>query len=247
MNPKDTELIFRFLENELNESEQEEFKRKYETDPGFAEEVKIYSRILISLRSASRISNKTMTEKPHLLRFFSSRREPGISSTPFRSIPLVYKIAVVALPLLAAAIIILLLKKPQSGTDQLFTEYFKKPDLEHSGRGIPRGEPFDHNAFMNRLESNTNRQIDSIPSLDGLFYFAINCMEQYRFNEAIYAFGLLMDDRDQTYREDSEWYIGLCYLQCGRINDAIIAFSMIAETEGHSYQEQSLAILGRLR
>ena len=76
MNSQDTELIFRFLENELSEEEQKEFRHKYETDAVFAGEVKAWSGIWISLKAAGKVSQRTFSGKPRLFRFLASRPSP---------------------------------------------------------------------------------------------------------------------------------------------------------------------------
>jgi len=238
----DFELINKFLENELSEEEARVFKIKYDREPDFAREVNIRSGIYISLDTASRVSKKVISEKPFLMRFMQTGGVSEKKHSNFRSF---YSYAAVVLLIIALGIILMLVLKPKHNPAYLYAAYFHPPESEIS-KGISNEEIPDFSGLLEKIDRTVAAGIDTLQTAEECFFFGIYCMENQRFIEAAYAFTRLINSRTNKYREESEWYLGLCYLKTGKKEEAIKAFSEIAAAESHVYQRESARLLRRL-
>lgn len=244
MRENDTELINRFLDNELNAEEAELFKKRYAEDAEFAQEVNRRSRMHIALDALGRVSRKTMAEKPFLRRTLPGMGAGGRRPSPWLRI-LPY--AAVAVVLIAAGAALWLTGRQGPSPGDLYDTYYKAPDANTIPK--PRGgtDLTDFSFLLEEIDRGMEAATDTLKTPEEYFYFGVFCMNQERFSEAIYAFSQLAGSRDRQYHDDGQWYLGLCFLKLNRIDDAVRIFSEIALTRGHAYQEQSRELLGKLK
>jgi len=247
MKENDNELINSFLDNELSVEEAELFRKRYAEDPEFAREVNQRSRVHISLDALSRVSRKTMAEKPFLIKIHPGMTSYGTGGRKPRGWRKVLPYAAVLVVRIAAGTVFFLTGRPKPGPAELYTAYYKPPDP--NAIPTPRGGPdlTDFSFLLEEIDRGMQAATDTLKTPDEYFYFGVYCMNQERFTEAIYAFSVLAGSSDRYYRDDGQWYLGLCYLKLNRMDDAIRIFSEIALTKGHAHQEESRELLGKLK
>ena len=79
----------------------------------------------------------------------------------------------------------------------------------------------------------------------GNFYSGAIQQQKGQFNEAIHSYTNIITQGDNLFVEQSEWYIGLCYISRNEREKAIRQFRKISDKGGY-YQQQANAILKKL-
>ena len=74
------------------------------------------------------------------------------------------------------------------------------------------------------------------------FYSGICYIELEQFNYAIESFEFVINDRDNLFVEQAEWYMGLIYLMNNQKGEAISQFNKISTSESY-YANQAKEIL----
>lgn len=78
------------------------------------------------------------------------------------------------------------------------------------------------------------------------FYSGMAYQETGKFNQALAAYGKVVQDRDNLFIEQAQWYIGLCYLQTDNRKKAYRQFKKIANSESF-YSDKASAILKKIK
>jgi len=92
--------------------------------------------------------------------------------------------------------------------------------------------------FSEALKNDEDRVISN-------FYIGTLQQKKGNYDEAIRSFNSVIQQGDNLLLEQSEWYIGLCYLNRNEREKAISQFKKIVQKQGY-YQKQSEKILGKL-
>jgi tetratricopeptide (TPR) repeat protein len=77
-------------------------------------------------------------------------------------------------------------------------------------------------------------------------YQGISNMEIKQFPAAERSFQSILDQGENMYVQQAEWYKGLCYLMMNRRTDAVAHFQKIAKGQGH-YKDLAREVLAKLK
>jgi hypothetical protein len=247
MNDADVILIEKYLDNELTEEELKVFKDKLDKDPEFKSEVNLQSRIHISLQAVSRISLKTMAENPGLRNFISVRRDNEISEKKQGS-KVFLKIAAVVIPLIGLGGLIFPFVYEKPTPENLYNHYFTTPPSGSLNKGSTGETTADYSALMNKIDTAVKNQLDSLSlqNDEQKYYFAIQCMEKNKFREAAWVLNQIYNSRTNPYRQESEWYLVLCYLRINDIPEAINMLKHFDRNNSPVYYRQATKLLRKL-
>ena len=94
------------------------------------------------------------------------------------------------------------------------------------------------NLFSEVLEIDKNNPVSN-------FYSGIAYQETGQTNQALRSYQNVINDRDNLFIEQAQWYIGLCYLQDENRKKAYNQFQKIAASESY-YHEKAIAILRKM-
>ena len=78
------------------------------------------------------------------------------------------------------------------------------------------------------------------------FYSGISNMELETFNKAVNHFGVIINHNDNLFIEQSNWYLGLCYLRLNKKAEAISIFKKISNSKS-TYKEKAINILSKVK
>ncbi|MGB9878909.1 MAG: tetratricopeptide repeat protein, partial [Candidatus Pelagibacter ubique] len=95
------------------------------------------------------------------------------------------------------------------------------------------------NLFSEVLEIDRNNPVSN-------FYSGIAYQETGQTNQALRSYQNVINDRDNLFIEQAQWYIGLCYLQDENRKKAYNQFQKIAASESF-YHEKATAILRKMK
>ena len=79
-----------------------------------------------------------------------------------------------------------------------------------------------------------------------MYYSGITNIEIKQYPKAIEMFENIIQDKDNLYIENAEWYLGLTFLVNEQENDAINQFELIANKSDHYYNSQAKSILEKV-
>jgi tetratricopeptide (TPR) repeat protein len=142
-----------------------------------------------------------------------------------------------------------------SSPTALYNEYYRPVD---GNPGITRSVALPEERLINQALLNMNNkqydkalgQFNDILAKDdqsavGNFYTGAIYQQKGQFDKAIQYYTNVIKQQDNLFVEQSEWYIGLCYLNRNEKEKAIRQFKKIAWKGGY-YQQQSNEILKKL-
>jgi hypothetical protein len=160
----------------------------------------------------------------------------------------------------AASVIVLmvvftsLMRSRSYSSQQLYANYYQP---YKSGESVSRSALGSYNGLNTALqEINQGKYQEALESMsmipakerDGYsinFYSGVAYQELGEYNRAIGAFSEVVHHGDNLLVEQSEWYIGLCYLRIDERQKALEQFRLIAYRKGF-YGEQSNELLKQL-
>lgn len=131
----------------------------------------------------------------------------------------------------------ILSNKPYS-TEKLVTKYYKPahPIGQIRSVEISSGDALTE-AFIYYKKNDFNGALKYFKSLDNQitakFYSGVCYIELEDFDHAIESFAFVINDKDNLYVEQADWYLGLIYLMNNQRQLAISQFELIAK--GDSY------------
>ena len=108
-------------------------------------------------------------------------------------------------------------RSAHSATDKDFTlalEYYNTHDYDKAA------------IFFNKVLENKPNDMQSV-LLKGVANF-----EEKKYPDAKLSFGKVIDNKDNLYVDQAQWYLALCYLQTSETEKAKMLFKMIANEKG---------------
>lgn len=78
------------------------------------------------------------------------------------------------------------------------------------------------------------------------FYTGLCYLEKNNFNKAIMSFQKVIDEKDNLFTEQAEWYMSLCLLKTNEEKSAFAILNRIVETKGY-YQKDAKELLKKMR
>ncbi|OQX81390.1 MAG: hypothetical protein B6D61_00795 [Bacteroidetes bacterium 4484_249] len=239
---KSKQQIEDFLDGNLPEKELSSFLKQKEADKEFAKEIDfrlevneaIQDKGLMELREILDNQRKQSLNYP----FFSFRKDLlktwHLAAASF------------SLILVAGGLWYILSNNPYS-TEKLVTKYYKPahPILQVRSVEINADNALN-NAFKHYKQKDFDNALNYFNSLDNQitarFYSGICYIELEKFDNAIESFNFVIEDKDNLFIEQAEWYLGLIYLMDNQKNNAVKQFEVIAGSDSY-YAKQAGDIL----
>jgi hypothetical protein len=140
----------------------------------------------------------------------------------------------------------ILSNKPYS-TEKLVTKYYKPahPIQQIRSVEISSGNALAE-AFKHYKQNDFNNALKYFNSLDNQitakFYSGVCYIELEEFDQAIESFTFVINDKDNLFVEQADWYLGLIYLMNNQRQKAISQFELIANGDSY-YASQAEEII----
>lgn len=241
-----------YLSQELEESYMNSFEQELLINEGLSSEVKFCREVneaigekdIMALRESLKNIKDSETET-------DNRQKRGILPPKLRNV----------IWYAAAASIILVLglnitfQNHSYSNPELYNEFYRPME---GNLGATRSASLPEERLLNKaLMKMNNKEYDNALKLfskilqqdgrnvAGNFYTGTINQRKGQYGDAIHSFTNVISLGDNLFVEQSEWYIGLCYLNRNEREKAIRQFRKISESSGY-YQQQSKAILRKL-
>jgi FimV-like protein len=244
-NSLETELIEKYLDNELTPDEQARLERRIQQEPGLAEEIALHRQLRYGLQSAGRSRMMTIladTERKmeeyhppaQVIRFDDATRQRFYW---------------------AAAIIVLLLiplylvLNQNRKADKLFVAYFKP----YQGVNVPAGDPLSQ-AMREYQQRDYAQALPILERLLGegssedttLFFKGNASLALDQAPEAIHTFESILADPLHPYYKEAQWYLALAYLQDGERKEAKAQLKSVVKDSSHPHYQEASELLKKL-
>ncbi|MEZ5083843.1 MAG: hypothetical protein R2750_10400 [Bacteroidales bacterium] len=235
--------IEEFIDGNLKGEELKNFQNQMVIDPELARDVELSFEI-----------NKALMDKNYIdlrLKLDNQRKSNSTSTTVLNIQRDLFKIwhlaaASFALLLVVGGLWYILSNKPFS-TERLVSKYYKPahPIGQFRSFDINSDDAFreafnfyQQNDYKNALKYFTTLE----NQITANFYSGICYIELEQFNKAITSFEYVINDKDNLFVEQAEWYLGLIYLMNNQKEEALSQFTYISKSDSY-YASQAKEIL----
>lgn len=235
--------IEEFVDGNLKGEELKNFQNQMVIDPDLTKDVELSFEI-----------NKALTDKNYIdlrLKLDNQRKINSTSTTVLNIQRDLFKVwhlaaASFALLLVVGGLWYILSNKPFS-TDRLVSKYYKPahPILQVRSFEISSDDAFKEafNFYQQNDYKNALKYFNTLENqITANFYSGICYIELEQFNKAVSSFEYVVNDKDNLFVEQAEWYLGLIYLMNNQKDEALDQFNNISKSDSY-YASQAKEIL----
>jgi hypothetical protein len=222
------ELIEKFHSNGLSNEEVALFKDKYENDVDFKMESDRFTKLYIALNAIGKKQSESAA--------ISSGKQFKKSGQN-NQLKVVFRAAAIFIPIIILANIGYYSFSKKSN-DTLYKKFFTVKNEQ--AISLQNNNCYQYEYYLKAINLSIVEVLDEIGESKDLYTFGTFCMEQNKFSEAILIFRRLIIMNE--FKEDSEWFLGLCYLKTGDPN-AFETFSKIASNNAHKYHSEAQKVV----
>ena len=235
--------IEEYIDGNLYGQELEEFHAEVSSNPELYNEVEISMEINEAIRDKGFMDMRNKLNEQNT-QYATPAALMNIQKDLFRT----WHIAAAsfALILVVGGLWYILSNKTFS-TERLVSKYYKPahPIMQVRSLEVNSDEAFKE-AFQFYQQNDFKNALKYFNALDNQitakFYSGICYIELEQFNNAIESFEFVINDKDNLFVEQAEWYMGLIYLMNNQKNEAISQFNKISTSESY-YANQAKEIL----
>lgn len=243
--------IDEYLLNFLNQKEHEDFEEIISNDPRLKAELELNADINHAILEQDvmnlRHSIKTITgeEKPetNIRKFIPN----SFKKSPARFIGAVASLAAVI------SVGTVLLNQQNSSSSDLYSKFYHPYEATGLYRSSASVTPeiLGVNLYNNMDYRGAIEQFNIVLSLNPEhpmcnFYAGLSFQEMSDFRKAINSYQKVIDEKDNLFIEQAEWYMALCYLKSDNKNKAYSTFNKILDKKGY-YSNEVNQIVKKLK
>jgi hypothetical protein len=250
-NTANIEDIERYINNELSSDEMASFETVLSTSQKLQQEIDLIKDINRALGE-----DDVMRLRNNLQKIASQIND---EKTKERSFVGKFNLRRMLASAVAASIIILLgvsglLSKHQSA-DEIYQKYYAKYEITGTVRSANTNQ---NNSFSLALQKFENKEYtealmlfkqvaeNNPENMASHFYSGVSFQETGKYNNAIEEYNTVIQNKDNLFTEQAQWYTGLCLLQINDNKKAYKQFKKIAESKGF-YQDKANEILKKIK
>ena len=240
------EIIEKFIDDELEGEQLEWFQNQLRTNREFVKQYQLQIDINEAVKEDDIMQLRNKLES--IYNEYNKNENKVIRHNFLRKLSVAASIIIVA----GIATILMLTNKKYTH-QELFATYYQPYENISNYRG---GEPtddifteafrlYDCKLYKEALEK-FNLILDKEPGNTFiLFYTAVTEIETGKTESAVNKFKVILKDKNDLFYQQSEWYLGLCYLKMNKKSQAIKIFNEIINNN-HHYKPDAEEILSKL-
>jgi tetratricopeptide (TPR) repeat protein len=245
------DFIQPFLDGELSREELDWINKELESNAVLADDIKLYREVDSAIREQDVMGLRNQLEVIHNSMDDSTRnpkRVPRYRKT-------ISYAAIASLAILISVGILYKIQTRKLSNVEIYEKYYEPYDVTMVYRSA--GENTDRLYQEARLRYEAGQFQEAITLFEKLLksdpadmattlYSGISYMEVNRYNEADKSFSKIIDQNDNLFIEQAEWYLGFCYLMTNETEKARTQFEKIAGSNS-SYKDHASHILKKLK
>ncbi len=238
--------IDKYFDGEMSENELIEFEKNMKSDKKLNAEVEFQKEIQDSLHDKQIFDLKNNLEKIHneakTANNIDANKEPVVRELFIKKIQLAA--AVIVLMIIASSVFYFVNNRTMSN-ETLYGIYYEPAKtmlVERSGNNdevnlMQALQKYNHNDYTGAIEV-----FEKDNSIMAKFYLALSYMETNRMLDAVNLLKAIIEENDNLFVDQAEWYLGLCYLKLNETEKALIQFSKISQSNS-TYKIKSEEVL----
>jgi len=238
--------IDKYFDGEMSENELIEFEKNMKSDKKLKAEVEFQKEIQDSLHDKQIFDLKNNLEKIHneakTANNIDANKEPVVRELFIKKIQLAA--AVIVLMIIASSVFYFVNNRTMSN-ETLYGIYYEPAKtmlVERSGNNdevnlMQALQKYNHNDYTGAIEV-----FEKDNSIMAKFYLALSYMETNRMLDAVNLLKAIIEENDNLFVDQAEWYLGLCYLKLNETEKALIQFSKISQSNS-TYKIKSEEVL----
>jgi len=238
--------IDKYFDGEMSENELIEFEKNMKSDKKLKAEIEFQKEIQDSLHDKQIFDLKNNLEKIHneakIANNIDANKEPVVRELFIKKIQLAA--AVIVLMIIASSVFYFVNNRTMSN-ETLYGIYYEPAKtmlVERSGNNdevnlMQALQKYNHNDYTGAIEV-----FEKDNSIMAKFYLALSYMETNRMLDAVNLLKAIIEENDNLFVDQAEWYLGLCYLKLNETEKALIQFSKISQSNS-TYKIKSEEVL----
>jgi tetratricopeptide (TPR) repeat protein len=226
---KNLEKIEKFVHGELEESDLWEFKKALENDVVLREELQQYQALLELTKNKEKLNLMSMMNEIHKENKNNGKKF-SLSS---------YKVSLIAASLLLLFAVggSLFLMQNKGTQKELFAKYYSTESASFNVRSANASmeQPVMQGMQFYELQdySTALEMFNKTPeNIMGRLYSGLSHIELGEFSMAIIDFKFVINQNDNLFIDQAEWYLALCYLKTNQTKEAVKYLEKIAGDRG---------------
>ena len=236
----------RYLAGEMNEAEKEWFRNELGRNEKLREEIALRQKINSALRN-----HEVIQLRSKLAVIGKKKAEEQAAKKPRKNGAFTRAAIFTGLILCGS---LALMNSRNMTTEEVFERYYKTYDVTTPLRSVTDAGNSDYSTaleyfnisdyrnaayYFSKVLSNDPRHMESV-MMTGISKF-----EEENYPEASVSFTKVIDNKDNLFFEDAQWYLALCYLKTGEKAKAVNSLSVIKQSES-IYSRNARKILRKI-
>lgn len=250
-NTASIEDLENYINNELSVEEMASFDAELASNTRLREEINLIKNINLALAE-----DDVMRLRANLQNIASQAADQKQNQRAFAG---KFNFKRIVTSTVAASIILLLgltgvLTRQQSSGD-IYQKFYSV----YQGPGTVRSATLNENKIFNlALQKYENKDFNEAidlfgqvisndpKNMAGHFYSGMSLQEKGKYSSAISEYKTVIDNKDNLFTEQAQWYTGLCLIQTNENKKAYKQFKKIAESNGF-YKQKATDILKKIK
>jgi len=235
-----------YIDNDLNKDDLKSFIAEVKENKALAAELNLRIEINNMIQDKGFNELKSILEKQKI-----NRRQNNFSINIRREATKTWHMIAVSfvLVIVAGGLWYILSNKPYT-TEKLVEKYYKPAQPIGQIRGQVSGNETLIKAFrlykLNDYDDALNYFAALNNRITSKFYSGICYIELKKYDDAINSFKAVINDNDNLYIEQAEWYLGLIYLMNNQKRKALEQFNKISGSDSY-YADKAKEIVKYIR
>jgi tetratricopeptide (TPR) repeat protein len=240
-------FIERYLAGEMNEAEKEWFRNELGRNDKLREEITLRQNINSALRN-----HEVIQLRSKLSAIAKKKAEEAAAKKPRKNRAFTRAAIFTGLILCGS---LALLNTRNMTTEEVFDRYYKTYDVTTPLRSVKDAGNTDYSTaleyfnirdyrnaayYFSKVISNDPRYMESV-MMTGISKF-----EEENYPDAKVSFTRVIDNKDNLFFEDAQWYLALCYLKTGDKDKAVNSLTFIKQSES-IYSNSARKILRKIK
>lgn len=248
---KNFENIEKFLDGELSDEELALFKAELVADEELIRQVDLHIQVDKAIMEKDVIQFKDQLSEIHQSLF--SKDQKGRKVKLFKS----WYLAAASILILAliGSMYFILFRSHSYTNEELYNKYYdpyevvinvRSGNIQINERFVEALQKYQKHDYTGALAIFETISKNDSSNVACNFYSGVSFMETSRYLKAIKSFNSVIWQNDNLFIEQTEWYLGLCYLKTNKMNQAKFQFDKIANSTSF-YKDKAKSIIENIR
>lgn len=231
-------FIERYLDNRMQKSERIWFEKELEGNISLQKELELRRRIDLHASNTEAVKLREQLIKAESRHRKKSRMQKGVSKANLNYVAVFAGLLVVSSLLFFSGNRLDIDNYTSNALDNYVPVTVQRSGNELSVDLMAEGmELYNEGKYEMAIEKFSTLIKGDEPSVKGTFFNGMANMKIEEYHNAIESFNTVVDDNDNMFIEDANYFMGLCHVKLGHYNSAKTVFEGIIDSRGRYWKE----------